>query len=101
VKGIIITLKPNEKDDLFDKFASYDFISRYFAPWNGINEDPVTGSAHTVLSVYWGKKLNLKIMKAYQASPRGGDLLCTLNSENDRVYIKGCAITVCSGSLCI
>lgn len=51
VKGVIVTLKANENE-------GYDFYSRYFAPWVGIPEDPVTGSAHTVLAAYWQKEYN-------------------------------------------
>jgi predicted PhzF superfamily epimerase YddE/YHI9 len=51
IKGVIITLKANEEED-------YDFYSRYFAPWVGIPEDPVTGSAHTVLAPYWQSVYN-------------------------------------------
>ncbi|XP_027752468.1 phenazine biosynthesis-like domain-containing protein [Empidonax traillii] len=56
VKGLILTLKGNSSG------KGYDFYSRYFAPWNGIPEDPVTGSAHAVLSSYWSEKLGKKEM---------------------------------------
>ncbi|MGL1889849.1 MAG: PhzF family phenazine biosynthesis protein [Reichenbachiella sp.] len=52
----------------------YDFYSRCFCPWIGINENPVTGAAHSVLAKYWGDKLGKKKMKTYQASKRGGYL---------------------------
>jgi PhzF family phenazine biosynthesis protein len=89
--GTIITCR-SEKNNL-------DFISRFFAPKKGINEDPVTGSAHCVLTPYWSSKLDKKTMKAYQASERGGDLTVTL--EGDRVLIAGKAVTVLNGSLMI
>ena len=58
IKGIIVTLRAKEGED-------YDFYSRYFAPWVGIDEDPVTGSAHTVLAPYWQKKLNKTTFKGW------------------------------------
>ncbi len=54
--------------------TAYDFVSRYFAVWVGIDEDPVTGSSHTVLAPYWGKMLGKNRMRAYQASSRGGEM---------------------------
>lgn len=76
----------------------YDFISRFFAPWVGVDEDPVTGAAHTVLTPYWSKKLNKKQMLAYQASSRGGKLIVRQSSE-DRVDLIGNAVTVLKGEL--
>jgi PhzF family phenazine biosynthesis protein len=55
----------------------YDIVSRFFAPEKGVPEDPVTGSAHCALVPFWAKRLGKKTLKARQASPRGGDLLCT------------------------
>jgi PhzF family phenazine biosynthesis protein len=75
----------------------FDFVSRFFAPSVGINEDPVTGSAHCVLAPYWSQKLGKKEMKAYQASERGGVLRVKLGK--DRVFIQGQAVTVAQGSL--
>ena len=69
----------------------YDFISRYFAPSVGIDEDPVCGSAHCRLIPYWAKKLKKDTMVAYQASKRGGVIKCR-NLDN-RVMISGQAIT--------
>ncbi len=89
--GTIITARSDNKE--------YDFVSRFFAPAKGINEDPVTGSAHCVLTPYWNKKLGKKTMKAFQASQRGGSLTVTL--EGDRVLIAGNAVTVLSGELYI
>jgi len=89
VRGIIVTCKDGKE---------YDFVSRYFAPWVGIDEDPVTGSAHTVLAVYWShKNNNQKSFSAFQASQRGGVL--NLELVNDRVLISGNAITVLDGTL--
>ena len=75
----------------------YDFVSRYFAPWRGVNENPVTGSAHTVLTPYWAERLGKTKMMAYQASERGGELLVELSEE--RVLITGRAITILEGKL--
>ncbi len=75
-----------------------DFISRYFAPWVGINEDPVTGSAHCALAVYWGQKLNQSVMRGYQASARGGFVSVELLSSG-RVKLMGDAVTVLKGTL--
>jgi PhzF family phenazine biosynthesis protein len=69
----------------------YDFVSRYFAPSVGINEDPVTGSSHTYLTPYWIKKLGKAELFAYQASARGGEL--RLSMDGERVLIAGRAIT--------
>ncbi|MAS86758.1 MAG: hypothetical protein CMH30_02080 [Micavibrio sp.] len=75
----------------------YDFVSRFFCADDGIAEDPVTGSAHCTLAPYWGKKLNKDHMQAYQCSERGGAL--DLRIQQDRVLIKGSAVTVLEGSL--
>lgn len=78
--------------------GDYDFISRYFGPWVGINEDPVTGSAHTVLTPYWAARLGKSEMRAYQASARGGELHVRLLGDN-RVEIVGQAVVVFKGEL--
>jgi len=77
--------------------APYDFVSRYFAPWVGVDEDPVTGSAHCCLGHYWGQRLGKQELKAYQASARGGEVHIRLGQE--RVYLSGNAVTVFSGTL--
>lgn len=77
--------------------GGYDFVSRYFAPWMGIDEDPVTGSAHTVLGPYWARRLGKKVMRAYQSSERGGELLLELHDE--RIDITGESVTVVEGRL--
>ena len=69
----------------------YDMVSRFFAPYYGVPEDPVTGSAHCALTPFWAKRLGKKILKARQASSRGGDLLCT--DDGARTIIQGdCAL---------
>ncbi len=76
--------------------GSYDFISRVFAPCQGIDEDPVTGSAHCKLAHYWQQKLNKDSFVAYQASKRGGEIHITI--QQDRVLLKGHAITIMEGN---
>jgi PhzF family phenazine biosynthesis protein len=69
----------------------YDMVSRFFAPYYGVPEDPVTGSAHCALTPFWAKRLGKKTLKARQASTRGGDLLCT--DDGARTIIQGdCAL---------
>ena len=89
VKGICVTCRGRQK---------YDFISRYFNPWGGVNEDPVTGSVHTLLAKYWSGKLNKTEMLAYQNSSRGGEISIKL-LENNRVKLSGEAIIVLKGEL--
>lgn len=84
-RGIIVTAPSYE----------YDFISRFFAPRIGVNEDPVTGAAHCKLADYWSKRLNKTEFKAFQASMRGGHLF--LKVQNDRVFLKGQAVTIMEG----
>ena len=76
-----------------------DFVSRFFAPVVGINEDPVTGSAHTSLVPFWAHRLNQLEFEAYQLSLRGGFLKCQLMGE--RVLISGKACTYMTGSITI
>lgn len=78
-------------------FEDYDFVSRHFAPLVGVNEDPVTGSNHTVLTPYWGEILGKTKMKAHQASERGGTLYVEL--KNNRVLITGNSVTIMEGNL--
>jgi PhzF family phenazine biosynthesis protein len=66
----------------------YDFESRYFNPWYGVDEDPVTGSVHMVLANYWSRQLNKKVMIAYQNSQRPGELILSIK-DGDKVEIKG------------
>jgi len=81
------------------KGDSADFVSRFFAPKIGINEDPVTGSAHTLLIPYWAKKLNKTKLEAVQLSKRTGILKCEY--LNDRVEMSGQAFTYLKGKLII
>ena len=89
-RGVLITAQATNK--------SLDFMSRYFAPWVGVNEDPVTGSAHCALTIYWSKKLNKLKLKGYQASARGGYIDTELQ-PNGRIKLIGSAITVIKGSM--
>ena len=89
VRGIIVT---SVSDD-----PRFDFISRFFAPGAGINEDPVTGSAHCVLGPFWSERLGKTEMLAYQASARGGIVRVRVSGE--RVFLGGQAVTVCRGAL--
>jgi PhzF family phenazine biosynthesis protein len=77
--------------------AGYDFVSRVFAPQAGIPEDPVTGSAHTVLAPYWAERLRRSSLTGYQVSARSGFVGVELNG--DRVTITGRAVTVFDGAL--
>ena len=86
---IIVTAKSSDK--------KYDFISRFFCSDHGIDEDPVTGSAHCTLVPYWSEKLNKERLHAYQASKRGGEL--DLEIAGDRVFISGHAFTVIEGNM--
>ncbi|MHA1115102.1 MAG: PhzF family phenazine biosynthesis protein [Candidatus Heimdallarchaeaceae archaeon] len=89
---VIVTSKSSSKKD-------FDFVSRCFAPWFAINEDPVTGSAHTILYPYWSKKLLKKELTAFQCSPRGGILHLQPSTSPDRLYIVGKATVVLRGHL--
>ena len=84
-QGLIISSSSNQ----------YDFVSRYFCPKYGIDEDPVTGSAHTTLIPYWSEKLNKISLTAKQVSKRGGELFCE-NTDN-RVLIGGNAVLYMKG----
>jgi len=87
VRGVIVT----------SRGADYDFISRFFAPGSGIDEDPVTGSAHCCLGPFWRSRLNKTEFVAYQASARGGVVRVRL--EGGRVLLSGQAVTVLRGTL--
>ncbi len=86
-RGVIVTAKG----------LSSDFVSRFFAPNVGIDEDPVTGSAHTLLVPFWAHRLNKTELTALQLSARGGQLWCTLSG--DRVLIAGKAVTYLRGEI--
>lgn len=88
-RGVIATAKGDE----------VDFVSRFFAPRYGIDEDPVTGSAHCALAPYWAKRLGKSALKARQLSRRGGELDCTV--EGERVFISGKAVRYLEGTICV
>lgn len=77
----------------------HELYSRFFAPWAGISEDPVTGSAHSVLGPYWAARLGKQQLRARQCSARGGELLVTVRAEEGRVVVAGQAVTVLKGQL--
>ncbi len=76
---------------------SHDFMSRFFAPSLGVDEDPVTGSAHCILTPYWSARLDKAEMRAFQASARGGELTCVL--RGDRVQLTGPAVLYLTGTI--
>lgn len=88
-RGIMVTSRSST--------AGFDFVSRFFAPASGINEDPATGSSHCALAPHWSKRLGKAELVAYQASPRGGVVRTRIQS--DRVIIGGQAVTVLRGEL--
>lgn len=75
----------------------YDFISRYFAPAKGIPEDPVTGGAHTMLAPYWAERLGKTVFRAFQASRRGGEIICRL--VGDRIEMEGACVFYLEGEV--
>lgn len=89
VRGVIVTSRSDTPE--------FDFISRFFAPGSGIDEDPVTGSAHACLGPFWSGRLGKKDFTAYQASPRGG--IVRVRLEGGRVILGGKAVTVLRGEL--
>jgi PhzF family phenazine biosynthesis protein len=89
VRGIIVTSRATH--------PPFDFVSRYFAPQAGIDEDPVTGSAHCCLGPFWAKHLQNDQLLAFQASARGG--IVRVRVAGDRVYLGGQAVTVLRGEL--
>lgn len=89
MRGVMVT---SVSDD-----PSFDFVSRFFAPGVGIDEDPVTGSAHCCLGPYWSERLGKTEMTAFQASARGG--VVRVRVEGDRVLLGGQAVTVLRGEL--
>jgi PhzF family phenazine biosynthesis protein len=88
-RGVIVTSRGAR--------AEVDFVSRFFAPQSGIDEDPVTGSSHCCLAYYWSRQLGKDRFLAHQISPRGGVLQVRLNG--DRVQLGGQAVTVLRGDL--
>ena len=89
VRGVIVTARAST--------PGFDFVSRFFAPNVGIDEDPVTGSAHCFLGPYWRAKLGRDTFRAYQASQRGG--VVGVRVRGDRVELEGRAVTVLRGEL--
>jgi len=88
-RGVIVTSRAAA--------SSYDFVSRFFAPRAGVNEDPVTGSAHCALAPYWSAQIGRPELVGYQASARGGTVRVRL--QGDRVILGGQAVTVLRGEL--
>lgn len=87
-RGVLVTNQSNDAD--------YDFYARFFAPNVGINEDPATGSAYTLLAPYWEGVLNKSSFNARQLSKRGADIDCEV--KGDRVHISGSAVSVIEGN---
>ncbi len=88
-RGVIVTARSTSD--------RYDFVSRFFAPQSGIDEDPVTGSAHCTLAHYWQPRLGKSELRAFQASKRGGEVDVAI--EGDRVLLRGSAVIVSRGQL--
>lgn len=86
IHGVLVTARGRDE---------YDFHSRYFWPWSGSNEDPVTGATHTFLTPYWSERLGKQAMKSFQASARTGFM--DLELKGDQVLIKGQAVLVMEG----
>jgi PhzF family phenazine biosynthesis protein len=91
VRGVIVTSQAVS--------PGYDFVSRFFAPAAGVNEDPVTGSAHCTLGPFWSGRLGKNDFLAYQASERGGTL--RVRVAGDRVHLSGKAVTIFQGELIV
>lgn len=89
VSGVIVTAP---------SAPPFDFVSRFFAPWLGIDEDPVTGSSHTVLAPFWGARFDRRRMRAQQLSRRGGEMYVEL-LPSGRVLLEGVARVVARGHL--
>ena len=88
VRGIAVTCAP----DASTRAKGYDFVSRFFAPSVGVDEDPVTGSSHCFLGPFWGRRLGKEEVLGYQASARGGTVRVKMRGE--RVLLGGMAVTV-------
>ena len=93
VRGVVATCAPSAST----KAKGYDFVSRFFAPSVGVNEDPVTGSTHCFLGQFWGERLGKKEVFGYQASARGGSV--RVKMRGDRVLLGGRAVTVMRAEL--
>jgi predicted PhzF superfamily epimerase YddE/YHI9 len=90
VRGVIVTAAAEEG-------SGFDFVSRFFAPGVGIDEDPVTGSAHCCLGPYWSERLGKLELLGYQASERGGAV--RVRVEGERVILGGMAVTILAGEI--
>jgi len=97
IDKMIITAPGNKRS--FDSAGQVDFVSRFFAPGAGIDEDPVTGSAHAQLIPFWAEKLGKDKMHALQLSKRGGELWC--EQKDDRVIMKGKAVFYMKGEISV
>lgn len=97
--GVIATALADRANNSVDDSAELDFVSRFFAPAFGIDEDPVTGSAHCSLAPYWAQRLHKPQLRAAQISARGGTLMCELTEE--RVKLSGYAVKTLQGQLFI
>lgn len=89
IKEVVITAASED--------PQYDYLLRSFCPWIGIDEDPVTGSVHSVLGSYWQQQCNKNTLRAYQASQRGGELL--VNAYDDKIEIGGKTVIVMKGEM--
>ena len=89
VRGVMVTSRATS--------PGYDFVSRFFAPRAGVDEDPVTGSAHCCLGPFWSRRLGKDELIGYQASRRGGTVRVRVSGE--RVYLSGQAVTIFRGEL--
>ncbi len=90
INGVLVTAKARD---------TFDFHSRYFWPWSGTNEDPVTGGTHTFLAKYWSERLGKTRMRSFQSSDRSGFMGVEL--DNGELLIEGGAVIVFRGELCI
>ena len=86
--GVIVTARGD---------GQHDFVSRYFAPAKGVPEDPVTGGAHCMLAPFWATRLGKTAFRAYQASKRGGEIVCRL--RGDRVELEGACVFYLEGEV--
>lgn len=94
-RGVMVTAAP--ADDTLASHPGIDFVSRFFAPAYGVDEDPVTGSAHCALGPWWTRKLGLETVTGRQVSRRGGTVRVT--DRGDRVTLEGAAVTVLRGRI--
>ena len=90
-RGIIVTARSDDRQ--------FDFVSRFFAPAAGVDEDPVTGSAHCCLAHFWGRRLGKKTLAGFQASRRGG--IVSVELRGDRVILGGEAVIIAKGHLLV